>query len=714
MDGTSAGVAAEGEGTAAPTDQESRDASMHETMTAWGPTGLLHTPSALTREAGTFAVGLMIDWFKVSGFLCTAEHPCNNGTSTSDTASHIGAVAGVSATLIPGLEAYGTGRVYANSNDQGKPQLLQVLGDLTLGLKFVKPLGSGVMNVGGGAEAIFLNGTGGIGLSGQGTSFRLRGLFTAALDKNGGPPLRFHLGLGYYFDNSGKVVSDVEDARTARLGSRQVISRIERYGLGINKVDRFEIGFGPEYMLAKDKVRLFAEYTMWLPVNRQSYECPKPGDITVQGGGTGRSDECLAEQGFSYLPSKVTLGAKFFPFDGGMKGLSFLTAFDLGVTGTSKFISEVAPQAPWTLWLGVGLTADSNEPAPKIVEKSVEKIKEVQVGTALVHVKGFVHETGTNTPIPNAIVSYPTGGIMPVATGADGIFGDDVPPGAYQFSIKADGYKDGVCGGNALAAAAPGAAPVPPPPPVPGAPLKPPTPGVLEVDCALEALPKVGSVSVSIIDVEGGAPIAGIAVTVTDAAGSNPKSFTSDGNGVVRIEAFIPGMYFATIDAEGFFATKGTFEVKVREDLKATVSLRPRPKDKLVTIDKTEVKIKQQVHFATDKATILGDSIGLLEEIADVLIHTPRLKKIEIQGHTDNTGTPEHNMQLSIDRAEAVRKFLVDHGVEASRIESKGFGDKKPISPNINEAGKAKNRRVQFLIVDQDAPPPDPKAKPKK
>src|SRR5439155_15631349 len=94
-------------------------------------------------------------------------------------------------------------RVYANSNDSASPQLLQVLGDTTLGLKYVRAIGSGLVNLGGGAEVLFLNGTGGIGLSGDGTSFRLRALSTFALDKTESKtPLRFHLGLAYLFDNS--------------------------------------------------------------------------------------------------------------------------------------------------------------------------------------------------------------------------------------------------------------------------------------------------------------------------------------------------------------------------------------------------------------------------------------------------------------------------------------------------------------------------------
>ncbi|MGZ3421349.1 MAG: OmpA family protein [Polyangiales bacterium] len=730
-----AAATAEGEGAAPAAEDEGdeRARSLHEVPTPWGPTGLLYTPSAMTGAAGTFRLGFYLDWFSTSSFLCTSENPCTNskgalinGDGTGDKHSHIGSSIVLSATFIDGLEGYAAARVYANSNDSASPQLLQVLGDTTLGLKYVKPIGSGLVNLGGGAEVLFLNGTGGIGLSGSGTSFRLRALSTFALDKTESKaPLRFHLGLAYLFDNSGNVVSDVEDARTARNGGkRTLITRQERYGLGINKVDRFEIALGAEGLLAQDRVRPFLEYSLGLPMNRQGFECPKPVPV---GGGT--SDGCLGlDNSFGVVPSRLTLGVRGYPFSGGLAGVNAMAAFDLGVTGVSKPIAEVAPQAPWTLWFGFGLAVDTVEKPPKTVEKIVEKKVEVATGPTLVHVRGVVHEAGTNTPVPNAIVTYVGAtGMSPLATAADGVFGDDVQPGTYQYSIKADGYKEGTCGGTAVAAkkgAGPAMAPAPMPAPAPGTPPgaapapamapAPATPGVLEIDCALEALPKVGSASLSVVDADAQTPVSGVTVVIADANGANERTLSTDANGVVKVEGLTPGGWTVKIDAEGYFATKQGFDIKAREETKDKVGIRLRPKDKLVVVEKNEIKIKQQVHFATDKAVILGDSVALLEEVADVLIKTPRIKKIEIQGHTDNAGTKEHNQELSQARAEAVRNFLIKLGVEPSRLEARGYGQGKPIAPNINEQGKAKNRRVQFVIIDQEnAPEPEKPAKKK-
>ena len=105
-----------------------------------------------------------------------------------------------------------------------------------------------------------------------------------------------------------------------------------------------------------------------------------------------------------------------------------------------------------------------------------------------------------------------------------------------------------------------------------------------------------------------------------------------------------------------------------------------------------------------DSAVILPESTGLLTEIADVLIKNPRIKRVEVQGHTDNTGTAERNKQLSEDRANAVVAWLTSHGVSSDRLVGRGYGQSKPIVPNVTAANRARHRRVQFIIVDQDAP----------
>ena len=79
----------------------------------------------------------------------------------------------------------------------------------------------------------------------------------------------------------------------------------------------------------------------------------------------------------------------------------------------------------------------------------------------------------------------------------------------------------------------------------------------------------------------------------------------------------------------------------------------------------------------------------------------PFFQQVEIQGHADERGSDEHNLQLTDDRAHSVQKYLVDKGVDAGRLIAKGYGETKPIDPRHNEAAWAKNRRVEFVILQR-------------
>jgi len=111
----------------------------------------------------------------------------------------------------------------------------------------------------------------------------------------------------------------------------------------------------------------------------------------------------------------------------------------------------------------------------------------------------------------------------------------------------------------------------------------------------------------------------------------------------------------------------------------------------------TDAKIVTHgINFDIDKATIKPESMGTLNMIVKVLQDNPGLK-FEVDGHTDNTGTPAHNLVLSQQRADAVKSQLIVMGVDASLLTSKGFGDTKPIADNMTLDGKANNRRVEFV-----------------
>lgn len=102
--------------------------------------------------------------------------------------------------------------------------------------------------------------------------------------------------------------------------------------------------------------------------------------------------------------------------------------------------------------------------------------------------------------------------------------------------------------------------------------------------------------------------------------------------------------------------------------------------------------------FDNARATIRPASEPVLARAAALLQEYPQLK-LEIVGHTDNRGRREGNMKLSEERAAAVRKWLVDHGIEEDRLTARGAGPDSPIADNATSAGRAKNRRIEFVLV---------------
>ncbi|MCH7722932.1 MAG: OmpA family protein [Bacteroidetes bacterium] len=108
--------------------------------------------------------------------------------------------------------------------------------------------------------------------------------------------------------------------------------------------------------------------------------------------------------------------------------------------------------------------------------------------------------------------------------------------------------------------------------------------------------------------------------------------------------------------------------------------------------------ITRGILFDINKATISGESMGTINEIVKLMIEHPDLN-FRIEGHTDSDGDESFNQKLSEDRAAAVKVMLVKLGIDGSRLESKGWGESKPVSDNSTPEGKANNRRVEFVKI---------------
>jgi outer membrane protein OmpA-like peptidoglycan-associated protein len=675
--------------------------SLHEQNTIDGSTGLLRVVQASSGAVGTFRISLAGSYFGSSGFLCNSTSPCPTSVdgaasaTQEDEVSQVGMRLGISATLFPFLEAGFSMRNLATSDSRSRPKLLLALGDTTLSVKGFMPVKPDeIFQFGGLAQLMLLNGSGSVGFAGPGTSFSLKALGTVALDNRSNPddqiPLRFHANLGWLFDNSAKLVQKVETTPPPE-GRGETIQRTERFGLDINRVDSFQIGVGAEYI--HEFVRPFAEWTFDIPVNRQKYVCDENVAAT-------HGDLCLAKaQGFSTSPSRVTLGARVFPWPD--HGLSGLLAVDIGTGATSKFIDEVAPEPTYNLWFGVGWAVDTEPPLPII--KEVEKPVATAPTRLNTYLAGNVVDKA-GTPVPNATVRFDGRALSGMVTGDDGSFKSfTLESGNYTLNISAKGFRDGQCPVNvpteqeikALQASANPAAP----PPAEGTQAQPSVApdGAVSVRCELEALPQLGNVVGQIVDADTGAPLSNAHVKIRDTR-SRELDLSADGGGAFRFQNVPPGRVTLIIDQPGYFPSTQEFSIKPLEDTQARITLNKRPQLPNVIVTSRELKLRKQVHFQHDSAEILPDSSAILEELADVLNTHPEIKVIEVQGHTDNQGNAAYNLKLSESRAQAVVDSLVKLGVDPLRLQAKGYGDTKPLMPNNNEVNRAKNRRVQLMV----------------
>jgi outer membrane protein OmpA-like peptidoglycan-associated protein len=123
-------------------------------------------------------------------------------------------------------------------------------------------------------------------------------------------------------------------------------------------------------------------------------------------------------------------------------------------------------------------------------------------------------------------------------------------------------------------------------------------------------------------------------------------------------------------------------------------------KQQLVKISTGKLEILEKVYFQTNRAVLRSRSFGVLRNVAAVLQSHPEINQVQVEGHTDDKGNDEKNLTLSQKRAEAVVEFLVEQGIAPERLVPLGFGETQPIDTNDTAAGRQKNRRVEFNILD--------------
>lgn len=711
-----------------------RKAELRRVQNTWhGPAGGIHIVDAGSGAPLSVRLQLAADMFSTTDYL-----------HQGDINDYFGGTLSLGVSVMEHLEVYASIHSHANGNTEDSPQLLQVLGDLTLGGKGYAAI-TPWLTAGGDLRLVFLNSIGTVGPILKSTSVGLRGLISADLrqlpDKP--VPLIARGSIDYYLDNSGLLVEDVEVARYNSLPAdmrdefasedSHLIRRVERFALTVNRMDMLTFGLGLELPLLAHGtpeegwfIHPITEWTVGVPVNRQSYSCL----LVATNTGRDQPDGCLDVEGFAAMPSTLTFGARVFP---PKVPLSVLLGFDIGLSGTSTFVRELAPNRPWAFLIALGYSVDEGprpDGTPVIVER--EKVV-VQSPPPLPRIDGTVVDKATGAGIASAIITYADrSDLTAQATNASGRFVSyELPPAtAVRLALSHPDYEPGECSvvipeGQAAAPVPASAPPVqevmpPTPPSMPGASndgltLNPylyaksrqaaapngPAPAGTPLEsakvplrCELKAKPRAGALRGEVVN-EAGKPVSAAQVMIT---GASTHLLTSDTGGAFVLPQLIAGNYSVRVEADAYLLKIESVDVAAEQQAVVRVVLVAKPKTAQVELTQEEVRIRSSVFFKLNSAELSEQSNALLTEVVDVLVRNPQVTSVEVQGHTDGQGTPAQNLQLSQERAEAVRTWLINAGIAADRLTAKGYGDTRPLLPNITERARARNRRVQFII----------------
>lgn len=194
-----------------------------------------------------------------------------------------------------------------------------------------------------------------------------------------------------------------------------------------------------------------------------------------------------------------------------------------------------------------------------------------------------------------------------------------------------------------------------------------------------------------------GEPLEKTYVEIYTLDGSYKKKLMTTSDGEFLLSVPFGHRYGIVAEKEGFLLYSNTFNL-LDEQWQDSTKYLTIAMQSMEEESKKEPVVLNNIFFDSGESKLKSSSFEELDRLYQFLKEQDQVR-IEIQGHTDNIGSVSDNLQLSQERAEAVKNYLVDKGVSRDRIKARGYGEKMPLAENDTEAGRQQNRRTSFLVL---------------
>jgi outer membrane protein OmpA-like peptidoglycan-associated protein len=627
-----------------------------------GSVGLLRMGSAEVGRLWQLRLGLHGEYFKTDRMLIEDTGMTNGG----DTNTRLQGALTFGLTPLEFMEIFGAVLGSGNRNTRcqvgvtpctreagwSDPEIIKAFGDLILGTKLAYALPSG-LSIGGEFGVRLMSSVSGLSFSGNSTSLWLTALaswnFQALEPKL---PLRAHLNLGMYFDNSYSL--PLYDASTT-LYSRYVSSFA--YGLG---KDRFRLALGLDAPVA-DLIDGFS----LRPMVEYHFEY-----ITADG------DPAFAAYGPKCVPSPVqacrnnksqmwlTLGLQAQI----LHSLTLMLGVDIEMEAVGYPYGP--PLAPWNFLFGASYPLDV---LPKVVTRTIPVEKVV----AAVAPEGFVAGrvvSSVGTPVENAAVGVAGRDHSRVVAEADGSFQSvPLPPGPAELFVVAPNYENATARADVVAGQT--------------------------VNVVITMTPRAPAAKITgrVVD-ESGKPV----VATVKLAGPQIAETKTDEAGNLSV-GLQPGQYVLRVEADQQLSREMSASAVEGVEVPINIVLHARPGIPGVGFKDGKITLRQPIAFKANRnkatAELAPGAARVLDELIDLLINHPEIRQIRVETHTDNSLPPPKAQELTDQQAQAIAAYISQQGVPKDQILTQSMGSTKPRVPNLGKAAKLKNRRVEVIVT---------------